>query len=173
MEKEGNPASEHLMDWLRDAHAMEEQAETMLTSMAGRIEGYPEVHQRIERHIQETKEQQRLVRHCIERRGGDTSALKDLAGKVTATFQGFSGMLASDEILKGAMFSFAFENLEVAAYRQLVAAARYVGDTETADICSRILKEEQAMAEWLEHNSDALVRLFLERANSSSEQAKR
>lgn len=26
-------AEENLMDWLRDAHAMEEQAETMLTSM--------------------------------------------------------------------------------------------------------------------------------------------
>jgi len=173
MDKENNPADEHLMDWLRDAHAMEEQAETMLTSMAGRIENYPEVHQRIQQHIEETRGQQRLVRQCIERRGGDTSALKDLAGKITATFQGFSGALASDEILKGAMFSFAFENLEVAAYRQLVAAARYVGDTETAEVCAGILKEEIAMAEWLDHNSDALVRLFLERANNPGEQAKR
>jgi len=54
-----------------------------------------------------------------------------------------------------------------------VAAARYVGDTETAEVCAGILKEEIAMAEWLDHNSDALVRLFLERANNPGEQAKR
>lgn len=32
---------EHLMDWLRDAHAMEKQAETMLSAMAGRLQHYP------------------------------------------------------------------------------------------------------------------------------------
>src|SRR3954468_22268823 len=30
-------AEEHLMDWLRDAHAAEQQAETMLNGMANRI----------------------------------------------------------------------------------------------------------------------------------------
>ena len=29
-------AEGHLMDWLRDAHAMEKQAETMLSAVAGR-----------------------------------------------------------------------------------------------------------------------------------------
>lgn len=173
MERNDSRASEHLMDWLRDAHAMEEQAETMLKSMVARIENYPEVQQRILRHIDETREQQRLVRACIERRGGDTSALKDLAGKAMATFQGFSGMFASDEVVKGAMFSYAFENLEIAAYSQLVEAARYVGDTETAQVCERILQEEQAMAQWLAHNSGALVRHFLARADDPSAQAKR
>lgn len=32
---------EHYHDWLRDAHAMEKQAESMLESMAGRIDNYP------------------------------------------------------------------------------------------------------------------------------------
>lgn len=31
---------ENLLDWLRDAHAMEQQAEKMLTAQAGRIEHY-------------------------------------------------------------------------------------------------------------------------------------
>lgn len=34
---------ENLMAWLRNAHAMEEQAETMLTALAGRTGDYPEV----------------------------------------------------------------------------------------------------------------------------------
>jgi len=173
MERNDSKASEHLMDWLRDAHAMEEQAETMLNSMASRIENYPDLHQRIQRHIEETREQQRLVRSCIERRGGDTSMLKDLTAKAMATFQGFSGVFASDEVVKGSLFSFAFENLEIAAYTQLKEAASFVGDTETAEICQRILVEEQAMAQWLADNSPALVRHFLARAQDPDAQAKR
>ncbi|CAB3886656.1 MULTISPECIES: ferritin-like domain-containing protein [Achromobacter] len=173
MESDTSKAAEHLLDWLRDAHAMEEQAETMLTSLAGRIETYPEVKQRIERHIVETREQQRLVRGCIERLGGDTSMFKDLTGKMMATFQGFSGVFASDEIMKGAMFSYAFENLEIAAYSQLVEAAKFVGDAETAAVCERILQEERAMAQWIEHNTPGLMRQFLMRADDPESQAKR
>lgn len=38
-----SPARENLVDWLRNAHAMEMQAETMLKGQAGRLEHYPEV----------------------------------------------------------------------------------------------------------------------------------
>jgi len=34
-------AIEHYHDWLRDAHAMEKQAESMLSKMSGRLEHYP------------------------------------------------------------------------------------------------------------------------------------
>ncbi len=34
---------ENLMDWLRDAHAMEQQAEQMLKAQAARIEHYPQL----------------------------------------------------------------------------------------------------------------------------------
>jgi Uncharacterized protein conserved in bacteria len=46
---------EHYHDWLRDAHAMEKQAESMLESMASRIENYPDLRARIEQHSNETK----------------------------------------------------------------------------------------------------------------------
>ncbi|MGE8547958.1 ferritin-like domain-containing protein [Alcaligenes sp. WGS1538] len=173
MDRNDSRANEHLMDWLRDAHAMEEQSETMLSSMLSRIESYPELRMRIQRHIDETREQQRLVRTCIERRGGDTSLLKDLTGKVMAAFQGFSGVFASDEVVKGAMFSFAFENLEIAAYTQLKDAADFLGDMETAAVCQRILGEERAMAQWLEEHSPALVQSFLARSEDPDTQAKR
>ncbi len=54
MDTHKSRADKHLMDWLRDAHAMEEQAETMLNSMLSRVENYPELHQRIQQHIKET-----------------------------------------------------------------------------------------------------------------------
>jgi ferritin-like metal-binding protein YciE len=74
-------AEERLMEWLRDAHAAQEQAETMLSGMARRIENYPDLKVRIEQHIGETQRQAELVRGCIERRGESTSTIKDAGGR--------------------------------------------------------------------------------------------
>lgn len=173
MEADPKVSNGHLNDWLRDAHAMEEQAETMLESLVSRIKNYPELRRRIQTHIEETRGQQAAVKRCLERRGEDNSTLKDIAGKAMATFQGFSGVFASDEIVKAGMFSYAFENLEIAAYRNLIEAARHVGDMETAAECERILQEEIAMAQWIEHNTPALVRHFLTLAEDPDAAAKR
>jgi len=162
----------HYMDWLRDAHAMEMQAETMLTAMAGRIENYPDLKQRIEAHITETQDQARLIAECIQRRGGDTSTLKDLTGKAMAGMQGLGGMFASDEIIKGGMVSYAFEHFEIAAYTNLLEAARMVGDRETMAVCERILPQEQAMADYLQHNMGAVARRYLELASTPGAKAK-
>ncbi len=156
-------AADNLMDWLRDAHAMEQQAEQMLEKTASRIENYPQMRTRLLQHIDETREQGRLVKACIERRGGDTSAMKDIAGKVTATAQGLSGMFVSDEIVKAAMASYTFEHMEIASYRSLIAAAELVGDVETRQVCERILAEEEAMAAWLAEQLPIVTKQFLER----------
>ena len=58
---------EHFIDWVRDAHAMEKQAESMLEKMAARLEHYPDLKARIEQHIDETREQQQLVQSVIDR----------------------------------------------------------------------------------------------------------
>jgi ferritin-like metal-binding protein YciE len=162
----------HYMDWLRDAHAMEQQAESMLTTMAGRIESYLDLKVRVEQHLEETREQARQIAACIERLGGDTSAMKDMAGKAMGAMQGASGMFASDEIVKGGMLSYAFEHLEIAAYRNLIEAARMAGDSETQAVCERILPQEQAMADWLEHNMAGVARRFLSLAQTPGAKAK-
>ena len=78
-------AREWLVMWLRDAHAMEEQAETMLAAQAERIDNYPELEQRIRLHLQETKGQADRLRECLEGMGEGTSVLKDASGKLMAT----------------------------------------------------------------------------------------
>ncbi len=142
---------------------MEEQAEQMLTRLAGRIQNYPELKARIERHIEETRRQAGVVRQCIKRCGGDTSTLKDAAGKVMAFAQGISGVFAEDEIVKGTLASYTFEHMEIASYRILIAAAQECGDRQTATDCELILKEEIAMADWLEQNMPAITQRFLQR----------
>ncbi|MDM9559746.1 MULTISPECIES: ferritin-like domain-containing protein [Bordetella] len=166
-------AEKHFMDWLRDAHAMEEQAESMLEGMASRLEHYPDLKRRVEQHIQETREQARLVKQCIESRGGDTSVLKVAAGKTMGAAQAFSGMLVGDEVVKGAMFGYTFEHMEIAAYRNLIEAAKVVGDIQTQQTCERILGEELAMAAWLEQNMAGVVRQYLLRSDYAEDKAKR
>ena len=81
-------AEDRLMDWLRDAHAAEEQAATMLASTARRIVNYPELKERLEQHVGETRRHEALVRGCIERRGKDVSPLKDVSAKMVAVVGG-------------------------------------------------------------------------------------
>lgn len=76
--------TEHYHDWLRDAHAMEKQAESMLESMASRIENYPDIKARIEQHISETKHQITMLEEVLDRNGISRSVLKDSMSKMAA-----------------------------------------------------------------------------------------
>lgn len=165
-------AQENLMDWLRDAHAMEVQAEQMLSTTAKRLEHYPELKARIEQHIEETRQQAVLVERCIERLGGDTSTLKDAGGKVMAMAQALSGMFVQDEVVKASLASYVFEHMEIASYRALIAAAEVAGDTETIQTCQQILPQEQAMADWLAERLPVTVREFLSRDQTPGLEAK-
>jgi ferritin-like metal-binding protein YciE len=164
---------ERLMQWLRDAHAMEKQAEKMLSALAGRIESYPQLKRKIESHLRETQEQAERIESCIERRGGDTSLLKDAGAQLLAMAQGFSGIFAGDEVMKGSLASYTFEHMEIASYRILIAAAEEVGDDKTSRICRKILGEEEAMAEWLAENIESLTREYLKREEKDLVGAKR
>jgi ferritin-like metal-binding protein YciE len=164
---------QELNQWLRDAHAMEAQAEQMLAAQAGRIKNYPELAAGIERHLEETRSQKARLERCLERRGTSSSGLKDTAMKLTAMMQGLSGSTASDEVAKGAMASYTFEHFEISAYRMLVAAAELAGDSETARVCEDICREEEAMAAQLEALLPRIATTYLERSAREMEEAKR
>jgi len=164
---------EWLNQWLRDAHAMEKQAEQMLTAQSSRIENYPDLAARIERHLHETQSQIGRLETCMEMRGISRSMTKDMGGQFAAMMQGFGGMFAGDEVVKGAMASYAFENMEIATYRILSAAAREAGDVDTARVCDEICREEEAMAGFLEERLPEITRMYLTRVVVDSDNAKR
>ena len=164
---------ENLLDWLRDAHAMEQQAEKMLEAQAERLEHYPELRTRIEQHIEETRGQQQLLVSCLERLGSSPSTIKDLSAKLMAFGQGIAGMTVSDEVVKGAMSGYVFEHMEIAAYTTLIAAAKAVGDAQTQSVCEQILPQEVAMADWLREHLPEITEAFLARSAAPDIQAKR
>ena len=137
-EVETSRIDEELNQWLRNAHAMEEQAEKMLEAQSSRIENYPELAAGINRHLSETRRQKDRLEQCLARRGTSSSSMKDVAAKFTAVMQGVGGSMASDEVVKGAMASYTFEHFEISAYRTLIAAAELAGDGETARVCTEI-----------------------------------
>jgi ferritin-like metal-binding protein YciE len=160
------------IDWLRDAHAMESQAETMLTSQIGRLESYPDLKMRMEQHLRETEAQRNALGDLLDALGADRSVVKDTMGKLMAAGQGLSGVFVADEVMKGSLASYTFEQMEIASYTMLVAAAEELGEVQAAQVLSRILDEERAMAAWLAENLAPLTRSFLARQDSEL-QAKR
>lgn len=162
----------HLADWLRDAHGMEEKAESLLKRQAERLEHYPAMKARIEQHIEETRSQAQRLEECINRLDGDRSAVKDVAGKAMANIGAMFNAAAEDEVVKNAIGSYSFEHFEIASYRSLIAAAEAVNDSYTARVCREILSEEVAMATWLEENLPDVTRTYLQR-EAVDEPAKR
>lgn len=164
---------ENYHDWLRDAHAMEKQAESMLESMSGRIDNYPDLRARIEQHLAETKHQITLLEGVIERNNISRSVVKDSMSKMTAFGQSVGGVFTSDEIVKGAISSYVFEQFEIACYTSLIAAAEKVGDSEGVAVFKTILAEEEAMAKWaLDHLPD-VTQQFLVRSETPGVEAKK
>ncbi len=166
-------AREWLVQWLRDAHAMEEQAETMLSGELSRLENYPELSNRIQLHLDETRTQASRLRECLDSLGEDPSSMKDAGGKLMATVQSVSGVFAGDEVMKGSLASYTFEHMEIASYTILIAAANSLGETKVARACEQSLREEEAMAQWLKNHLPATTEQFLTRAESDSDSAKR
>ena len=163
---------ERLLAWLQDAYAMEQEAETMMSAMASRIENYPELRARIEQHIEETRHQATQVATCIEQLGGSLPTAKGAFAKAMAAMHATGNAMMSDEVAKGIGISYAFEHMEIASYRALLVAARRVGQADVARICEGILAQEQAMADWLFEHQPQLLEAFLDREEADL-QAKR
>lgn len=165
-------AEKRLIEWLRDAHAMEQQAEQMMKGQKSRIENYPEVVQQMEKHINETVNQAKQLESCMARYDESPSALKDMSSRMTAIGQAVSGMFTGDEVVKGCLAWHTFEHFEIASYNILIQTAEEVGDAETKRVCESILKEEQAMADWLQKNTPMVVRQYLQRDEAPGVDAK-
>lgn len=154
---------EHLIDWLRDAHAMEEQAKSLLETQIDRLENYPEATAKLQQHLRETEQQRADVEECLHRLGADTSTVKDLGTKFMANVQGIGHMMTSDEVLKNALASHAFERFEAVCYHSLATAAEAANEPEIANVARRILRQEEEMGEWVWNSIPMLTQKFLER----------
>lgn len=145
---------------LKNAHAMENQALSIMKPQVSRIENYPEVEAQLNKHITETEGQIVRLDRILDDLGEDRSTLKDLALSLAGTFAAVGHTVAPDEILKNSMANFAFENFEIAAYKSLLALAEESGNDNAIADLELNLEEEIEMAEWLDENIEAVTLQF-------------
>lgn len=150
-----------ICDWLRDAHAMEKQAEQLFSGQADRLEDYPGLRTRLEMELIYIKKHQHLLSSRIDALGTSTSIIKDTAGKFFASVQNVSGLSVTDEPVKGILALHTFTQMAVGSYKILVAAAEAINDEETKTICENILKHTEVRAAWMETELDEVTKKFL------------
>jgi len=142
---------------LRNAHAMENEALSIMEPQVGRIEHYPEVAERLRSHIEETRAQKTRLEGLLHDMNEDSSSMKDTVMSLGGSMAAMGHSLAGDEIVKNAMADFAFEHYEIAAYKSLIALARAGGLQSAEQVLQQNLAEEQAMAEWLDRNIEPVT----------------
>ncbi|KQR76018.1 hypothetical protein ASG25_15185 [Rhizobium sp. Leaf384] len=137
---------------LKNAHAMENQALSIMKPQVSRIENYPQVADRLQQHIRETEGQITRIETLLDELAESHSALKDMALSFTGAMAALGHSVAGDEILKNSFANFAFENFEIAAYKSLITVAELGGFPNAVPALRSNLDEEIAMAGWLDAN---------------------
>ncbi len=149
---------------LRNAHAMENQAEELMERQVGRLTDYPDMHARLDQHLAETRRQKERLEKCLESCGESTSSIKDMAMSVTGNLAALGHAMASDEVLKNTFANNAFENYEIAAYKSLLTLCGLTGmNGRLVPALQESLREEEQMAAWVDQNVDKVTREFVTR----------
>jgi ferritin-like metal-binding protein YciE len=146
---------------LRNAHAMERQALAIMKPQLDRAKDYPQVVAQLQKHISETEGQVSRLESLLDRAGSKPSVIKDTGLSMVGTMAAMGHMPAADEILKDSFANYAFENYEMAAYKSLIALAEETGNTDALPALQQNLAEEEAMADWLDLNVEALTAEYI------------
>ena len=157
---------ERLVEWLRDAYAAEEQAQTMLARTASQNEGYPSFRAGLERHGELSADQANRLKSCLDELGEGTSLIKNLTGQLTALGQTLGGYVVGDEPAKAVLATATFAYMEVSSYRILVSAAEAAGEPRVAEVCRALLGEELEFARWLDEQLVSVTTEYLSRESS-------
>lgn len=142
---------------LQNAHAVENQALSLIDRQLDRLTRYPEIAERLRTHRLETEDQIRRLDDILGSLGERSSGLKDMALSFMGNLAAMGNVMASDEVLKNQFVNAAFENFEVASYTSLLALAEAAELPTAADLLRQTLEEEIAMAAWVQESLGPLT----------------
>jgi ferritin-like metal-binding protein YciE len=160
LEKDAVDIQSELVSYLTDAHAIEAQALQLLEAGPA-IAGLQELAEVFRGHLDETREQQRLVEQRLQALGESPSRFQNIGMRLGGANLGAFFAAQPDTPAKLAGFAFAFEHLEIAAYELLRRVAQRAGDQETAELAERIAAEERAAANRIAGTWDAAMDVTL------------
>ncbi len=151
---------EKLIDYIEDAHAMEQSVLRMLDSMISTTDD-PEIVEVLRHHKAEIEQHERRLRERLEALGRDTSARKEAESIAGALAKGVADRLRGDKAGKNARDGYVTEHMEIASYELLERLANRAGDPETAEVARTNRADEEEMARKIASNWDKFVKLTL------------
>jgi len=145
---------------LQNVHAVEQQALALIDRQLDRLVRYPEIADRLRLHRGETEEQIRRLDDILSSLGAHPSTLKDMALSFMGNLAAMGHVVAPDEVLKNQFVNAAFESYEIASYTSLIALAEAGAFPSAAAVLGETLREEVAMAAWVQDSLPELTRKY-------------
>jgi ferritin-like metal-binding protein YciE len=149
-----------LVDYVEDAHAMEQSISRMLDSMISTTDD-PEIEEMLRHHKEETERQEQRLRERLDALGAGTSTRKQAQTIATALMKGAADQVRGDQAGKNARDGYVTEHMEIAAYQLLERLAERAGDQEMAEVARQNRAEEEEMARKIDVNWEKFLDLTL------------
>lgn len=152
---------EIMLDWLRDAHAMERASIDNLKRQVDHLEHYPDIRAKFEQQLELTKVQEDRIDKALADMGADKSSIKDAITRFAGQAQAMLAGSSADEVVKQATTTLAYEEWEIANFRALAAAAQHEGEVSMASMFEQMAEEKEEMADWLADAIPDITRRYL------------
>ena len=146
-----------IVGWLKDAYALENGIADTLETQVDLAADHPALQSGIQRHLEATKGHAETVKSCLEQLGESPSAIKTGMASIGGKVQSLTMGAAKDDLVKSVLNDYAAEHMEIASYRSLIVAAQEIGQPAIVEACQGILRDEEAMASWLEEQMPTIV----------------
>jgi ferritin-like metal-binding protein YciE len=152
--------NEKLVDYIEDAHAMEQNVLRMLDSMIKTTKD-PEIKTELEEHRGATERHEARLRERLEELGEGTSKPKEAALVAGAMAKSLLDQMRGDKPGRIARDGYVTEHMEIAAYQLLERFAARAGDDRTVEIARANRRDEEEMARKIDAHWDKFVELTL------------
>ncbi len=158
--------TEMFITGLKNQHAVENQAVSLLSRQVERLENYPEMEARMRQHIDESKIQAQRIEELLSKLGESHSTLKDAGLSFMGNMAALAHTVAPDEVMKNTFANFAFEHFEIASYKSLLTLTGHIGQGGSESALQQSLQEEVSMAQWIDEHIAPTTLRYLELSRS-------
>jgi ferritin-like metal-binding protein YciE len=136
---------DRLVDYIEDAHAMEENVLRTLDTLIATTDD-KEVGALLRSHRQETEGQLELLHGRLRAHHHASSGRKDVPMICAALLKGIADRARRDKAVKNGRDAFTIEHMEIATYEILERIADRAGDFRTAEVARSNRRQEEEMA---------------------------
>jgi ferritin-like metal-binding protein YciE len=144
-----SPFQEKLIDYIEDAHALEQHVKVALDAFISAAPDVPELQDPLRHHREETDRHLERLEGRLAAYGKTPSKVKDAGMMLGAGGLGMLSKLRTDNAGKVARDGYTAEHLEIACYELLERVAKRAGDEQTAEVARVNRADEEAMAQKL------------------------